>query len=159
VLYEPDEETATAKAEARHPAEVVVGYDGSMSADLALSFALRHAAATGLGVVVVVVTKARTTEPAQEVDASGEGLPEDAAALVRSAAQVVDMRPGVTVRYAHAYGRPAGVLIAEAAGAPLAVVGARGLGGFSQLVLGSVGLQMLMHAQCPVAVVHSRPAQ
>jgi nucleotide-binding universal stress UspA family protein len=159
VLYEPDEETTRAKAQAKHPDEVVVGYDGSTSADLALSFALRHAGATGLGVVVVVVTKARSSEPAQEVDDSGEGLPEAAAALVRSAAQVADMRPQVTVRYAHAHGRPAGVLIEEAAGAPLAVVGARGLGGFAQLVLGSVGLQMLMHAQCPVAVVHSRPAQ
>jgi nucleotide-binding universal stress UspA family protein len=158
VLYEPDEETAAARADARHPAEVVVGYDGSTSADLALAFALRHAAATGLGVAVIVVTKSRRSDAAVAVPADGEGLAEPAAELVRSAAQVAQTRPEVAVRYLHAHGRPAGVLIAEAAGAPLAVVGARGLGGFAQLVLGSVGLQMLMHAQCPVAVVHTRAA-
>jgi nucleotide-binding universal stress UspA family protein len=51
------------------------------------------------------------------------------------------------------------VLIKEASGSPLAVVGARGRGGFAQLMLGSVGLQMLIHAECPVALVRNLPPE
>lgn len=157
VLYQPDEETEHAKAVARHPHEVVVGYDGSVSADLAISFALRHAEALGLGVAVVIVTKARRVgdRPAEPVTPETEGISEELRDLIREASAVVDTVPGVPVTFQHALGRPAGALIREAAGSPLAVVGARGRGGFAGLVLGSVGLQMLMHAECPVAVVHA----
>jgi nucleotide-binding universal stress UspA family protein len=37
--------------------------------------------------------------------------------------------------------------------AQLLVVGSRGRGGFDGLMLGSVGLQCAMHADCPVVVV------
>jgi len=156
VLYQPDEETAAARASARHPNEVVVGYDGSVSADLALSFALRHAAATGCGVVVVLVSKGQVGEsPAEPITADSAGLSEAVQELLHEAAQVADTHAEVQVHYLHAVGRPAGVLIEEAAGAALAVVGARGRGGFKGLMLGSVGMQMLIHAECPVAVVHA----
>ncbi len=44
-------------------------------------------------------------------------------------------------------------LLDSAAGAQLLVVGARGLGGFRGLLLGSVSQQCLAHARCPVAVI------
>lgn len=158
VLYQPDEKTELAKAHAKHPAEVVVGYDGSESSDAALAFALRHAAATGLGVSVLVVTKGRkgSADPVP-VSAADEGLAEGVGELLAAAASVAE-GADAPVSYLHAVGRPAGVLISEAAGAPMAVVGARGRGGFAGLVLGSVGLQMLIHAECPVAVVHTAEA-
>jgi nucleotide-binding universal stress UspA family protein len=46
------------------------------------------------------------------------------------------------------------VLLAEARGAVLLVVGSRGSGGFSGLVMGSVSQKVLAHAECPVAVLH-----
>ncbi len=159
VLYQPDEATEAAKASARHPNEVVVGYDGSVSADQALAFALRHAEATGLGVTVVLVSKGKAGGvPAQPITADSAGVSEAVLELLREAMQVADTQAAVPVSYLHAVGRPAGVLIEEAAGAALAVVGARGRGGFAGLVLGSVGLQMLIHAECPVAVVHAARA-
>jgi len=38
--------------------------------------------------------------------------------------------------------------------ADLLVVGSRGHGGFASMMLGSVGLQCVIHAACPVTVVH-----
>jgi nucleotide-binding universal stress UspA family protein len=48
---------------------------------------------------------------------------------------------------------PARALIQAAATGELLVVGARGLGGFGDLLLGSVSHRCLTHARCPTVVV------
>ena len=50
-------------------------------------------------------------------------------------------------------GDPAAALLDAARGAALVVVGSRGLGGFSSLLLGSVGHHVAHHAPCPVVVI------
>lgn len=50
-------------------------------------------------------------------------------------------------------GLPADELVKASAGADLLVLGARGAGGFSRLVLGSVSTQVAHHALCPVVIV------
>lgn len=155
VQYEPDEATAEARAFARHPDQVVVGFDGSRSARHALGFALRHARATGLGVAVVIVTKGRPERAPTPVHLDTPDLPAAVRDVMAAAAEQIGDQPDVAVL--HGVGPPARILVAEAAGAPLAVVGSRGRGGFRQLMLGSVGLQMLLYAECPVAIVHDKP--
>jgi nucleotide-binding universal stress UspA family protein len=50
-------------------------------------------------------------------------------------------------------GHPAPSMVEAASGAFMVVVGARGLGGFRGLVLGSVSRHVVQHAPCPVLVV------
>jgi nucleotide-binding universal stress UspA family protein len=51
-------------------------------------------------------------------------------------------------------GHPAGLLIGFCTGAAMLVVGSRGHGGFTNLLLGSVGAKCSEHAPCAVVVVH-----
>ena len=50
-------------------------------------------------------------------------------------------------------GAPAPVLLGAAQAADLVVVGSRGLGGFKELLLGSVSHRLATHARCPVVVI------
>lgn len=51
-------------------------------------------------------------------------------------------------------GSAAQILMEESANASMLVIGSRGRGGFSGLVLGSVSQQCAAHAKCPVTIVH-----
>jgi nucleotide-binding universal stress UspA family protein len=61
--------------------------------------------------------------------------------------------PAVTVETAVVEGPAAGVLVNMSADADLLVVGSRGLGAVSELLLGSVSHQCVRDAPCPVTVV------
>jgi nucleotide-binding universal stress UspA family protein len=50
-------------------------------------------------------------------------------------------------------GNAAQVLLDDAKGAELLVVGSRGHGGFTEALLGSVGQHCVHHATCPVVVI------
>ena len=50
-------------------------------------------------------------------------------------------------------GQPAEQLIEAAKDADQLVLGRRGLGGFSRLMLGSVTSQVVHHATCPVTII------
>ncbi|MET1053149.1 MAG: universal stress protein [Mycetocola sp.] len=53
-------------------------------------------------------------------------------------------------------GPPTRSLIRRSSGAEMLVLGSRGHGGFSGLILGSVSSACVAHAMCPVLIVHSR---
>jgi nucleotide-binding universal stress UspA family protein len=62
---------------------------------------------------------------------------------------------GVTIERRVVEGAAATVLIDASRDADLLVVGSRGHGGFTGLLLGSVGQQCAHHAACPVVIVHA----
>jgi nucleotide-binding universal stress UspA family protein len=64
--------------------------------------------------------------------------------------------PQPPVEIVVAAGPAAGVLIDKSAEVDALVLGHRGRGGFASMLLGSVGMQCVLHARCPVIVVRPR---
>jgi nucleotide-binding universal stress UspA family protein len=132
---------------------VVVGVDGSPSSLEAMQLGLRTAA--GLGVHVVAVRA--TARPATPADAGAltEASTRDAdeeAALRDSIAPLLERHGNVDVELHVAQGGAARALVGLSETARLVVVGSRGHGAVVGSLLGSVGLQLLHHAACPVLV-------
>jgi nucleotide-binding universal stress UspA family protein len=86
------------------------------------------------------------------------GLLSDANRIVEEAlARARAATPTVDVTGAAVTGAPAAVLIEQSRTAAVLVVGDRGLGGFTGLLVGSVAVQLAAHAACPVLVARGRP--
>lgn len=135
---------------------VVVGVDGSESAGVALEFAAEEAAVRGAELRVVAVRELSeqsrgSAGPVPEVHDNvlrvGEAIVKDA--VVRAK----ELQPQLRCEGVVLYGRPQDVLLDEAKGALLLVVGRRGQGGLASLLMGSVSRHLVDHASCPVVVV------
>lgn len=61
--------------------------------------------------------------------------------------------PGVRAHEHLMTGDAGPVLLAESATAPEVVVGSRGLGGFTGMLVGSIGVVLTQYAKCPVVIV------
>ena len=133
---------------------VVVGVDGSESSIAALRVAAEEAAARSAKLHIVVawhVPLAVYTDglpPPPEVATDMKDAAEDIAKLAESKVPA-DIEYEIRMRE----GQPQDVLVEESQGAEVLVVGSRGLGAFSRLVLGSVSEHVSHHATCPVVVV------
>ncbi len=142
---------------------VLVGVDGSTAGTAGLCWAAEEACRRSVPLQVVHVlqqrhsgtfTRANPVYVAEE-RREAELVLDAAVAYVRGLAADVEVRPALEV------GSPAVVLLAQAAGAEMVVVGSRGRGGFTGLLTGSVAAALAAHASCPVVVVRgpgSHPA-
>ncbi|MDG4809289.1 universal stress protein [Micromonospora sp. WMMD1120] len=135
---------------------VVVGVDGSPSSLVAAEHAARaaHLRSRPLLLVHGYLHPFGYGVPLNPYDL---GVPAPSAEaqkmLERTAAELTDRWPDLTVDVRQVTGGPGATLIEESRRAELVVVGSRGLGGFTGLLLGSVGAQVAAHARCPVLVV------
>jgi nucleotide-binding universal stress UspA family protein len=136
---------------------VLVGVDGSPLADLAAGVGFEEAASRGVPVTAVRVWQ--PPRPAWHIDVRPLILDVDELEtaerweLTESVAAWRAKYPHVTVQERLMPGSPGAALVSASHDALLAVVGTRGHGGFTGLLLGSASQQLLHHAGCPVLVV------
>ena len=136
---------------------IVVGADGSEQSSRAVEWAAREAVRrkAPLRIVSVSVMPSRmrpyNATPATVADILHKISARTLAAALTRAQEIA---PGLLVDAGLVTGAPAQALTACASGASMLVVGARGAGGFSAMVLGSVSRYVAMHAPCPVVVAH-----
>ena len=142
---------------------IVVGIDGSDHSKNALRWALDEARLRDASLDVVsawllpVYATGYGFAPGDLVDPKiiGDGA---AAQLDETITEVVGDASGLTLTRKSVEGMAAQVLVEEAEGADLLVVGSRGHGGFAGLLLGSVSQQCAQHASCPVVIIRDQPA-
>jgi nucleotide-binding universal stress UspA family protein len=141
---------------------VVVGVDGSEESIAALSWAARYATAVGATLRAVAawhyptaVGQAPVGVAPEPVRAEAEGHVRDH--LTAAIAKVFQGPAADTVEAKIAYGHPAQILLDESRHADLLVVGHRGRGAFTGMLVGSVSTHCVTHATCPVVVVRGRP--
>ncbi|GAA4682127.1 universal stress protein [Pseudonocardia yuanmonensis] len=142
---------------------VVAGVDGSGTALDATRWAAAEAVRRDTRLRLVAAVGWTTFRP-PGLPALGQEYQRQAGAraaeehLEAAAGAAREVAPGLEIEREVRGGEPQVVLRAEAERAALLVLGTRGRGGFTGLLLGSVALAVARHAACPVAVVRGTPA-
>jgi nucleotide-binding universal stress UspA family protein len=148
---------------------ILVGVDRSRHARAAVGEAVDIALAEGAVLTLItvysslvpwLVTMAPGGVPQQTIEDLVDTTRTEAQATLDEASALVP--PGLDLRTLLVDGRPAEAILAEAgsAGHDLIVVGSKGRGDASSILLGSVSHAVLHHSRVPVLVVHipKRPA-
>src|ERR1700690_548882 len=135
--------------------KIIVGTDGSEDSLRAVEWAAREAMLRQEPLRIV-------SAPALPPGMSGwPGFSESIVGVIGQAARrtldsaarrAAEIEPGLAVDTELVSGPPARVLLDCAGDASMLVVGSRGAGGFSAMVLGSVSRFVATHAPCPVVV-------
>ena len=152
-------------------ARIVAGVDGSAQSQRALQWAVDEAQVHGWEVEAVYVYE---HTPSWQLYAYGEGVAvggeqwarENREATARTAQTLVDEMiaavhnphqvPIVAVVVEDR--RPARALVDRSRTAQMLVIGSRGRGGFTGLLLGSVGQQCAQYAESPLVLLRHDPA-
>jgi nucleotide-binding universal stress UspA family protein len=137
---------------------IVVGIDGSGTADRALQWAVDEARLRHARVDVVHAWRAPIPHLGAAPHASMSVDPLEFERATERTLDAAVRRVDITglsapVERIVTSGSAAWAVLEVSKGADLVVVGSRGLGGFKGLVLGSVSHQVATHARCPVVVI------
>ena len=139
---------------------ILVGVDGSAESTHALDWATAYARRTGAALHIV----SSYTLPGFFLPLDEDGrrvVPDDVRVrthVERTVAQAAERaaRAGVAATTEVATGEPTGVLVERSGDHALAVVGARGHGGFAERLLGTVSATLPAYSRCPTVVVPFR---
>ena len=141
-------------------AQIVAGVDGLDGAHRALEWAVEEARLRDATLVVVYGWQVPPiVTGAGPFDAPVVLEQETLEAVERNAKDVVERQlgsvdtSGIDVQRRIEPRPPVDLVLDAATGADLVVVGTRGHGGFTGLLLGSVSQQVAHHAPCPVVIV------
>jgi nucleotide-binding universal stress UspA family protein len=137
---------------------IIVGVDGSGHSQRALEWAMKEAAMRHDALIVLTVHQAiKGYYGTAVVNPEDRLLTEQAREAAQAEADKVlaglsEPRPdSVTVKAVNGF--PVEELLAAGDDADMIVLGSRGTGGFTRLLLGSVASQVAQHAHCPVLIV------
>jgi nucleotide-binding universal stress UspA family protein len=137
---------------------IIVGVDGSGHSQRALEWAMKEAAIRHVPLTVLTVHEAvRGYYSGAAVYPDDPARTEEARQLAQAESdKVLEGLDGpkpesVTVKAVHGF--PVEELINAGKGADMIVLGSRGAGGFTRLMLGSTAGQVTQHSHCPVLIV------
>lgn len=135
---------------------VVVGVDGSEESLQAVAFAAAEADRAGDELTVVLAFRSPARWLEHQLPKSGLAetiVEEDRVVLAESVAGLHDKYPDLVVNQRlETDTDPAKALVDLGGEARMLVIGSRGRGGFSRLVLGSTAHAVLLHVPCPTVV-------
>lgn len=133
--------------------EVLVGVDGSACGQAALDYAFWFAAHHQLSVHALHAYSAGAPTAPFPVGLDAGAARTTAQELTADTVEPWTLKyPHVPVRRTVVAGHSGGSLVAASADAALLVVGSRGHGGFTGLLLGSVSHAVLRHGHCPITI-------
>jgi len=137
---------------------IIVGVDGSGHSQRALEWAMNEAAIRHVPLTVLTVHPSIVGYFGGVVTSAEDlALTEEVQTAVKAEADKVLTElsgphpESVTVKAVHSF--PVEELINASKEAELIVLGSRGAGGFTRLMLGSTAGQVVQHAHCPVVIV------
>lgn len=134
--------------------KIIVGVDGSPSSNAALEWAAQEAEIRGAILELIHAWNYPNLGYGGYV-AVLEDFEKDASALLDEVvASVRKSYPNLKLVSSLIQGPTAQTIMDRAKEADMVVVGSRGRGGFSGLLLGSVGQQLVHHCPAPVVIIH-----
>lgn len=136
---------------------IIVGVDGSEGSKQALRWAARLGEATGARIDAVTaweLTSLYGWSALAAVPALYSPQPDIEKSLNETVDEVFGANRPAGMRIKALEGPAVRTLLTASEGALMLVVGSRGLGGFTGMLLGSVSAKVAEHATCPVLVVH-----
>ncbi|WP_243400215.1 universal stress protein [Arthrobacter glacialis] len=136
---------------------IAVGVDGSAESRIALEWAVTEARLRHGQIRAVTAWEYPPVTAGMEVMIWDPDIFESAARRIQTDALKGVDTEGVPFTGDVIQGAAASVLLHASQDVDLLVVGSRGHGGFTGLLLGSVSTQAVHHAFCPVVVVKTRP--
>jgi len=137
---------------------IVVGVDGSESSRDALRWAARQAEVTKSELRAVMSWDIPAMAYMSSMPVGYDWESDTRQVLDATIDEVLGSTPRTDVTTVVVEGRPAPVLLEQSRDADLLVVGSRGHGAFTGMLLGSVSEHCVSHASCPVVVVRSQAA-
>jgi nucleotide-binding universal stress UspA family protein len=138
------------------PRRIVVGVDGLESSKAALRWAIYQARLTGAVVEAVIAWHVPAGSAWVPPTDAPDYREEATSVLAEALAELCTVDPDVQVCPRVLAGRAGQVLVEEAEGADLLVVGSRGHAGLTEALLGSVGQYCVHNAPCPVVIMRGK---
>ncbi|HEV8024117.1 MAG TPA: universal stress protein [Candidatus Nanopelagicales bacterium] len=136
---------------------IVVGVDASEPAHAAARWAADEAVIRGRGLTLASAVLPAATVGGLGIPPALDFLDELRADALERLKAMADELPGNDIDVTVDVATPGSLMIEASKSAHMLVLGSRGTGGFTGLLLGSVGSQVAANSQCPVLVWRGAP--